>query len=241
MEKLPPKKEREENLKWIKWSTIFSWIAVILTWISGYMAYNASINSAKISGQLSKENEIERRNWDEKYKVYIKLIDILNWLESHSWYLNPWTMIWFNETFEQINKIRSIDSSLIIFWSKNINTLKSCLYLLWDLMPDSDEDKKIISELASEYTNINDKKWFLEWILWESWFNQSVYEKWFYDSIYPLQLNFALQIRAELLNKNLPQDIIAYDWKFWETPEENKLNLKKFRDECRNINLNIKY
>ncbi|NRH21240.1 hypothetical protein HOO68_04305 [Candidatus Gracilibacteria bacterium] len=75
MSELPPKKEREENLKWIKWSAIFSGIAVLGTIFSGWMAYNASISTANISGKMSKENEIETRIWERKFDIYSNIIE----------------------------------------------------------------------------------------------------------------------------------------------------------------------
>lgn len=67
---LPPKNERIENLKWVKWSAIFSWIAVLWTIFSWWMAYNASVSSAEISWKMSKENEIETRLYQQKYELY---------------------------------------------------------------------------------------------------------------------------------------------------------------------------
>lgn len=85
MTDLPPKKEREENLKWIKWSAIFSWIAVLWTIFSWWMAYNASLSSATISWRLTKENEIESRLYQQKYELYKYLSQEIYGLLNFPW------------------------------------------------------------------------------------------------------------------------------------------------------------
>ncbi len=103
MSDLPPKKEREENLKWIKWSTIFSWIAVLWTIFSWLMAYNALISSTRLSWVLEKNNEMETRIYQQRYDLYKEVGDAFVEFNVNS--ENKWTLDSAKELRKKLKKI----------------------------------------------------------------------------------------------------------------------------------------
>jgi hypothetical protein len=82
MSDLVPKKERH-LWYWLQWITIcISLLAVFASTFAGWMAYNASVTSAEISGKMNKENELESRWFQEKKDIYWKLYQYAKSLEG---------------------------------------------------------------------------------------------------------------------------------------------------------------
>ena len=113
MSDLLPKWERIENLKWIKWSAIFSGVAVLWTFFSGWMAYNASVSSVEISWKMTKQNEIESRIYIQKYEIYKnfsnEIFQILNF---------PWRSKQESTLIRYQYNIQRIEDFILVEWPK---------------------------------------------------------------------------------------------------------------------------